>query len=264
MTYLQPHSYRPHRSAQRAAIGAATLVVLAVAAVAYFMPHLFPGIFMTAVQPFWRAEVSISEGSLRSPASLLIENETLKRKIAESAVEQKTVQAVLDENAELKALLGRASTTPLVLAAVLRHPAPGLFDELVIDAGTDHGFEPGDKVYAPGQVLIGSVPRILDASAIVKLFSSPDRRYDVMLGPHHVPASAIGKGGGQYSASLPRNAGVSEGDFVIAPSLYDKPFGIVSNISMDPAEPFETVLFAPPVNIYQLRWVLVDPRNNRP
>ncbi len=219
---------------------------------------------MTAVQPFWRAEVSISEGSLRSPSSLLMENEALKRQIGQAALDQKTVQAVLDENAELKALLGRASTTPFVLAAVLRRPSPGLFDELVIDAGADQGFEAGDKVYAPGQVLIGSVTRALDSSSIVTLFSSPDQKYEVMIGPHHIPASAIGKGGGQYSASLPRNAGVSEGDFVIAPSLNDKPFGVVASISTDPAEPFETVLFAPPVNVYELRWVLVDPRNNRP
>jgi hypothetical protein len=51
---------------------------------------------------------------------------------------------------------------------------------------------------------------------------------------------------------------VSEGDMVMSPTLNDKAFGVVTGVLSDPTQPFETVLFAPPVNVYQLRWVLVD------
>jgi len=90
------------------------------------------------------------------------------------------------------------------------------------------------------------------------LFSSPGEKYQVMIGSSHAPISAVGRGGGQYQAQISRDAHVSEGDIVNSPGLNDAPFGIVTAVLSDPAQPFQTVLFAPPVNVYQLRWVLVD------
>jgi cell shape-determining protein MreC len=156
-------------------------------------------------------------------------------------------------------LMGRASTTPYILAAVLKHPPRAAYDELIIDAGLDAGFSVGNNVYAVGDLLIGRVFQVLGQTSKVRLFSSPGGTYPVMIGPDHAPATAIGRGGGQYAAELPRDIKVSEGDFVVVPSLNAKPFGVVTSISADPAEPFETILFAPPVNVYSLRWVLVDP-----
>jgi hypothetical protein len=51
-----------------------------------------------------------------------------------------------------------------------------------------------------------------------------------------------------------------KGDYVLSPSLGDRPFGVVVSVEADPAQPFETVLIAAPVNIFGLRWVLVDSR----
>ena len=120
------------------------------------------------------------------------------------------------------------------------------------------GLAAGDKVYASESVLIGSISEVLGSTSRVKLYSSPGESYQVLVGSSSVVATALGRGGGQYSAELPRVVVVSEGDFVIAPSLFDKPFGIVSGVISDPAQPFITVLFAPPVNVFQERWVLVQ------
>ncbi|MEK9177500.1 MAG: rod shape-determining protein MreC, partial [Patescibacteria group bacterium] len=112
--------------------------------------------------------------------------------------------------------------------------------------------------YAPGDVLIGAISDVLPETSKVSLFSSSGNILYVLIGPSNAPATAVGRGGGQYTAQLPRAVKISAGDFVIVPSIDDKPFGIVSAVESDSAQSFEIILFASPVNIYQLRWVLVE------
>jgi cell shape-determining protein MreC len=144
------------------------------------------------------------------------------------------------------------------LAAVLRRPPFALYDELILDGGADFGFAVGDKVYATGNVPVGFISDVLGDTSRVTLYSSPNQRYDVVIGSSHTPAFASGKGGGLYTAELPRIINIKEGDAVTIPSLDDAPLGIVNGILSDPTQAFETVLFSPPINLYELRWVLVE------
>lgn len=146
----------------------------------------------------------------------------------------------------------------LILAAVLVRPPFAPYDELVIDGGTDLGFSAGDKVYAAGRVLIGSISEALGQTSKVALYSSPGKAEQVLIGSSNAAATASGRGGGQYYAELPRSAAIFPGDFVIAPSLGDAPFGVVKAVLSDPARAFQTVIFTPPVNVFQERWVLVE------
>jgi cell shape-determining protein MreC len=183
-----------------------------------------------------------------------------------------SVRAIELENNELKKILGRdvvLSTTSAsvtrrgeTLAAVLRRPPLLPYDELVIDVGGDDGIVAGDTVYAPGKVLIGRVESVRGSTARVILYSSPGKQYEVMIGPQHIPTTARGRGGGQYEAEVARDLSVTEGDFVEVPSLEDRPFGIVTTVMSDPTQPFKTILFAPSVNVYQLRWVIVKKHRN--
>ncbi len=189
---------------------------------------------------------------------MLRENESLKQQLAEAQARLGSIQSVETENSELKGLLGRASSTPYILGAVLKRPPLSPYDELVIDLGADHGLSTSSIVYAPGNVRIGRVSQVLGQTSKVTLFSSPGEKYEVQIGAAHTPATAVGRGGGQYQAQLSHDVKVVEGDFVTAPSLNDGTFGVVTGVASSAAEPFETVIFAPSVNIYQLRWVLVD------
>lgn len=246
------------------------IVVVLIVISQLLVPHFLPAVWSSVARPFWRMEFSIASGSLQSPGALLAENEALKRQLAEDGVRLSTIQAIEAENEELKMLLGRdpltststasikAKPAKRILAAVLVRPPAGPYDELVLDGGSDLGFAKGDKVYAPGDVLIGTVSDVLGATSKVVLFSSPGERYQVLIGSDKSPATAVGRGGGEYQAELPRDAKVAENDFVLAPSIGDMPFGIVNSVITDPARAFETVLFSPPVNVYELRWVLVD------
>jgi cell shape-determining protein MreC len=259
MTYLEARK-RPGMKGIRVASGIGAAVVLIFAALQFWMPHFLPSLFTTVARPFWRAQFSLMNGSMQSPEYLLKENADLKQQVADLEVREQTVQATLDENVELKLLLGRASTTPHILAAVLERPPYSPYDQLIIDAGADHGFAVGNRVYAAGGVLIGQISDVLGQTSKVRLYSSPGNTLQVTVGPDHIPTTASGRGGGQYEADLPRDVKVAEGDYVQAPLFNDSTFGIVTAVLSDPTRPFEKILFAPPVNMFQLRWVMVEGR----
>ena len=148
------------------------------------------------------------------------------------------------------------------LAAVLKRPPISPYDELIIDIGQNNGVAVGNLVYAPGNVLIGSVSDTLGETSKVSLFSSAGMTYDVLVSDaavgKNIPAVAHGLGGGQFSVQVPRDVVSNTGDIVTVPSINNKTIGIVGGVAMDPAQPFETILFTSLANIYELHWVLVD------
>ncbi len=235
-----------------------SIMMIVIIAVRFAFPSVFPGLFTAVARPFWRVEYSISSGQLDSVESLLAANQDLSRKLDESEVRSRSATELNSENDQLKALMGRASTTDRILAAVIAKPPFAPYDELLLDIGSDTGLIAGNMVYATGMIPIGRITDVLTHSSKVLLFSSPGQTFSVQIGGANVPATAVGQGGGQYSAELPRTTAVSQGDPVSIPSLKSNLYGIVSAVVSDPSEPFETILFAPPVNIYQLRWVLVE------
>lgn len=261
MTYLRPHNSPGKRRARAfAAIGGILLAALAL--VMWLMPRAVPGFFTALVAPFWRTEFAIDAGALRSPEQLMAENEALKRRLAEwqLAYASSTQQLLAIENSELRSILGRSTTTPaLKLAAVLARPSALPYDELIIDLGSADGVAADELVAAPGNVEIGRIVRALGRTSTVRLFSSPGQKYEVTIGPSHVPATAIGRGGGYYEAKVPHGSAIQMGDAVAGSSAASATaFGTVTSVVTDPADPFDTILFAPPVNIFELRWVLVD------
>ncbi len=255
MTYLAPRNKKSPLTVTLLFVG---IIILIVAAVQFFAPHFFPSLFTSIARPFWRLEFSIESGSLRTTESLLKENEELKRELAGVDIRIQATEALEIENAELKAALGRASTTPYILAAILKRPPAAAYDELIIDIGKDHNIASGTAVYSAEHVRVGTVSDVLSQTAKVKLLSSPGEKYEVLIGQNHEPATAVGRGGGQYEAKVSHEAKIEEGDLVTSSSFDYMPFGVVTAKIFDPAEAFGKVLFAPSVNIYKLRWVLVE------
>ncbi len=257
MTYIQSRNSRGGNSFRYTTLSV-FLIVVAVIGIRFLLPNFFSG-FMTAIaRPFWRTEFSISSGQLMSAEALLDSKEDLMRRLDEANMRGATAFALAIENTELKSMLGRASSTPIILAAVLSKPPLAPYDSLVLDIGSENGIVAGSMVYGMGNVPLGKITDVLAHSSKVLLFSSPGQRFDVLVGKTHIQAIALGKGGGQYVVELPRDSKVMEGDTVAIPSLKSNLYGIVSSIVSDPSQPFEKVLFAVPLNIFELRWVYVE------
>ncbi len=269
MIYLRPHK-RPRGALSTIAIALGAIVVIACATVPIVFPHWFPSLFMSIAHPFWRAEFSIASGSLESREQLLAQNEDLRRQLETLRVVSEGTRAWIRENEELKMLLNRtdvSTTSSLsvgqigtkgILAAVLVRPPVLPYDSYIIDIGSAQGMVVGDIAYAPGGIPIGSITETYADTSRVLLFSSPGEEIDGSLVESNTPLSVVGRGGGQYEASVSRDVSVAEGDVVMS-QRFGGMLGIITAVIFDPALPYSTILIAPPINMYETRLITIVP-----
>lgn len=162
------------------------------------------------------------------------------------------------ENAELKMLLGRVPEAgSSTLAVILSRPPHTPYDSLLIDVGEDHNVVPGDLVYGEMSYLIGHIEAVYPQTAVVKLFSSPGEKIDVLLGSTTVPVSAEGHGSGNFYIKVPRNVPVSEGDPIIVPGLHNIILGVAEKVDAGDGEAYAHIYFKLPVKLNALRYVQI-------
>jgi cell shape-determining protein MreC len=262
MTYLRRTNPREKKGRRATVIAVAAVVLL-------FIVHLiFPGFFARILGPVGEAAGKGRDGagsaagtalsSFRSNASLAKENAALKSELAARNLRVLSLEAALRENEELKGLLHRPNAADDVMAVVLVRPPVSPYDTLLIDLGTADGIAAGDKVYAPGAVAIGDVAEALPHQSKVALYSTPGRAVPVLIGSSTVQVQAVGRGGGSFSATLPAEIHIAEGDIVVMPSIRLHTLGQVAAIEIDSTDSLQTVLFSLPINIHSLDRVAVD------
>ncbi|MFC1756995.1 rod shape-determining protein MreC [Patescibacteria group bacterium] len=183
------------------------------------------------------------------------ENNFLKEKI--KALELKNIIAdnILKENDELKETLSRnRGANDFILASILSRPGYGIYNSLIIDIGSDDGIEKGTLVTAFGDVLLGHISEMTPSFSMVKLVSHPDEETNVFVG-HSVSAIALGLGSENLSVALPHDIDINIGDKITTLGVGQLFLGIVEEIIMEPADPFQEIIFRLPVNIQELRHV---------
>jgi rod shape-determining protein MreC len=227
-------------------------------------------ILFSVGKPFWQIGSGIntffsnSFEILRSKVSLISENQSLQDKITKGQKDEELNNILIQENADLKDLLGRkTSSSKTILASVLIKPSFSPYDTLIVDVGTDEGIAVGDMVSVDGNVFIGQISEVYANSSKVILYSSPDQKVLVLVGSNNVLKEAVGIGGGNFKIELPREIDVKEGDSVMIPSISPNIFGIVEKVEYKEADSFQTVLFKNPVNIAELKWVEILIPNNK-
>ncbi len=227
------------------------LVVLSVLYI--FFPRVLPAFFTAIVRPFWNIEQDIRYG-----ASSV---EELRKIYREEASNHARNSAIYQENEDLKKLLGRSTVNDPLLATILKKPPFSAYDTFILDVGENHGVAKGDRVYALGNIPIGEIGEVIGNTSKVLLYSSSGEKFDILIGTSSIQATAVGKGGGYFETSLPRESKITVGDTVLVPTFSNSFVGKVEGIASEPSEPFSKILFRQPVNIYELRWVLVEKRN---
>ena len=216
-----------------------TLAILVILSALHFLvPRALPSFFTMIIGPLWIAE---EVGQL----------------------DTSHIEFLRKENEELRSLLGRPETSDKILAVILKKPPVSGYDIFILDIGIDKGLAKGDRVYAPGNIPIGEIAEINGNISKVRLYSSSGEKFDVLIGNDNIQATAIGKGGGAFEVSLPHDTKIARGDKVTIPNLSDSFFGNVEDIVSESSEPFSTVLFRQPLNIYELKWVLVQKNNQK-
>ena len=194
----------------------------------------------------------------KSKKDLENENRLLREDLEIAGAKLLDRNLLYEENIELKNLFGRDITNGMsVFASVLAKPNRTLYDTIIIDTGRLAGVEEGDSVLYGDNILIGKVSEVFDHSAKVLLFSSPKEKIDVVVGNENISTVAYGRGGGNFELKLPRDTNISTGDVVSVPGINTRILGTVEYIESRPSDPFKTIIFKGPVNIYKLKWVEV-------
>lgn len=231
------------------------LVVVIVLVIVYtFLPSVLPLFFLSLVSPIWKADAEAKRGA----TSL----EQLRTTYVELLNTTSQNDVLLTENKELKELLGRTTVSEPLLATILKKPPFSAYDSFILDVGGGEGIKVGNRVYAVGNIPIGEIEEVIGDTSRVRLYSTAGEKFDVLVGPSHIEATALGKGGGHFEVSLPRDTKIKQGDEVLVPSLGDSFVGTVDGIASEVSEPFAKILFHHPVNIYEQRWVIIDTDDN--
>ncbi len=200
-----------------------------------------------------------------SKKSLFLENEKLKSEIDQMSARVSNYNSLLDENNKLKEILGRLPAqagknekSSMLLANILSKPNQSAYDTLLIDVGSQKGVRVGDTVFALGNIPIGRIDTTYGSSAKVVLFSSPEERIEVIIPGGDIFAETIGRGGGNFEMSLPRDITLEKGAEMILPGADSYLLGVVEKVISDPRDSFQKVLLVSPVNIQELRFVQVE------
>lgn len=261
MTYLRP-SNRIDPDKKRARRIAVFFVVVSLL-VSFVFPHAVGKVLYSIFSPVWKAETETAAWFLEkvrfveSKASLIRENEAMKKELALHEVVALELTQIKDENSTLKELLGRPKKGTSLLASVLRRPPISPYDTLVIDVGSDYGIKVGDTVFAQGSLALGTIKEVFSDNAIVELFSSSDRETEVLVGVKGVPGKAVGLGGGNFKVELPVEVSAAVGDSVRMPGINTTVVGVVGDVRVDKSGSVASLLVKAPYNMNDLLFVEV-------
>ncbi len=202
-----------------------------------------------------------------SKNSLYAENENLKSQLLESQADRANYASVVAENTNLKEILGRKNEkTNMILSAILSKPNQSVYDTLVIDVGTNRDIKVGDMVFALGHsptgeafgtVPIGRIAEVHSNSSKVILFSSSGEKTQAIISGKNLFMELVGRGGGNFEMTLPRDLVLQKGDQVVLPGINPYVLAVVETIISDPRDPFTKALLRSSVNIQELKFVEV-------
>lgn len=234
------------------------LFLLGIVALVVALRLFAPGALTFVASPLWQAgdmataAVGVPASSLKNAASLQEENERL-------ITERQTLlleNAVLAERlADLGAPTGSVVGAP---AGVLARPPVTLYDTLIVRLENTAEVVPGARVYAPGGVPVGLIDSVYSGTARVALFSQSGRNNEGWVGQARNAITLTGASAGAFSAIVPREAEISEGEAVYLPGPGALPVGYIVRIDRDPSSPEARVHVRPVVNPFSLTWVIID------
>lgn len=246
-------------------VAGALIVVFAV----FYFRHELRNFFSTNIQrlssTIWRSGNKTADGfssvpvAFKSKQSLFDDNRALSEKLRELEADLADRELLLRENAELKEILNRKPPEEnFILAVVLSKPNRSLYDTLIIDLGATEGLVVGSRVFAYGDILIGQVAEVYDKTSKVRLFSTPQEKTEIVLPESNVFLEMIGRGGGNFEISIPRDLNVEVGTEVSSTGIRSYVLGKIEKIISDERDPVAKVLVQSPVNIFELKFVQIE------
>lgn len=193
----------------------------------------------------------------QSKKSLLAENTRLQIENSRviSLLTDRNVLA--DENVKLKESLNRKGSADVVLATILAKPNRSLYDTLILDIGKKDGIKIGDYVFAGGVLPFGEIVEVSDYISKARLFSTPGVETQAVISGSDTYVTLVGRGGGNFEVSVPREVPVEKGTLLTIPNLTPYVLAEAVEVISDPRDPEKKVLLRTPVILNELKFVQV-------
>lgn len=193
---------------------------------------------------------------LKNKEEIKNENNFLRQKILELETKEKFFQPLFEENKKLKEALSIIDEKKLILASILSRPGYGIYNSLIIAAGTNQGVEKGMPVTAFGNVLLGYVSETTSDAGKVKLISYPEEEINILI-DNRITGIAIGLGGENMKIILPNDIKIEVGNNISGLGARSLLLGVVEEIIKKPTDPFQEILFRLPINIQEIQNVFL-------
>lgn len=232
----------------------------------FFYPTVLGSIASRVATPFWNGQRFIFD-SLHDAFALFRAKQALTEETKRLSAELAQANALLldrgilfGENRMLKEQFNRFDgTEKRLIGTVLSTPPRSVYDTMVIDVGEVNGVGQGDSVLSGASVL-GTVQKVYTRTSIISFFSTSGRKTPVSIlhDGEMIPIEATGEGGGAFSASLPKEVSISEGDPVVMPGLNPLFFAFVEAIEGDTTDSFQRIRFKNPISIQSIRFLEIQ------
>jgi len=228
----------------------------------YWRPTLFPNIFYSIGRPLWGVGTVSGEflqnilSIFKSKQSLDAENRQLRKSYGEAEARLLSRDILAKENEELRALLGRfPESRKSVLATVLTTPDFSPYDTFIIDAGSDFGVKVGDIVVASSTIALGEIEGVYLHYSKVKILSSPQKEFSVVVGSSGLQKNILGKGAGNFEMTVPRDFEVVLGSPVTLPGQDHLIVAIAESSEINETDALKKVLYKIPMNTRDIHFV---------
>lgn len=224
-------------------------------------PVFFSGIARTIGSPIARSKnyvgQAISQSKFFSSKTALID-ENIRLRKQNDDLEEKLVDFTLlsSQNDELRKLLNVRVKRNGIGAIVTLHPSQSPFDVFDLELSSGNSVQLGNLLTA-GNIALGTLVEERGTYAKAQLYSSPDTQTEGRLVKNGTPLILIGKGGGNFSVSAPRDLDITVGDLVSLGKNPDLALAKVESIEEAETDSFKKVRLATPINIFSLRYVEV-------
>ncbi len=218
------------------------------------------GAVLRIFSPIWSGEHAIGRGlnnmvaSFKSKDDLIKENQILKNKIVSDQMLFASSQTINSS--------GRAAKQGID-ASILVRPPETPYDILVIDVGSDDGVAIGQSVTLTLQEenavgpKVGEITEVFKKNSKVRLYSATGQKTNAVLERNSVPVVLVGRGGGNFEFTLPRESEIKAGDKILSTDITRALVGVVKDIEVSPTDSFKLVLVVSAINIYKENFVTV-------
>jgi cell shape-determining protein MreC len=230
---------------------------------------LFPSVLTTLClsvsRPLWSVRdntfsgIRYITGYFKDKQNLIKQNTALREAVYNASIKEVEYTRVLSEYEDLT-LRVYATTTASTdsVARVISKPPFTPYDMFIIDKGKEGGITVGDTVYVNDALIVGYVSFVSDTFSHVTLFSTGGESREVYIERTHTPVTLVGKGGGNFQMSLPKDFDIVVGDtLVYAPGIHTAIMAEVFAEDTTPTNSFKTVYARVPQHIFQTYWVTV-------